>query len=539
VLEIYKKIFQFVFLVFVFSCIPLLVNSNVFASEKIISIPDGVSDFPIFKATPGARIVDCVPGANSSNLWVIQQWSNEQSLCLDTNNAPVDAECQGADLAKETSTARFCYYKNQKKVHMTLNTEGMSYQGCYINRDQNHLDNLGGYSIYLMNNLLSDFNNFSVPWLSLPKLSNLFLSTQYSTDFFQSTSCPVGVNDPIFGRDPAAMAYMDVFLTKVDPVTHSGSNTVMYHTVFYDNRPVWQTAGASSVNCSLPGAGTQFIAVSDTAAYYGMPIALPGTGVKTYQWDVLPRLKYALKYCLGNNVDMSNFRVTNFVVGNEMLNSTLMSNTFINPQARLVSNDLSTPVGFAEENVTPQCLASGWVCDADSFSTPLTVEFYDSGNLVGQTVANLSRTNIASSCGGKAVHGFNFPLSLSSGTHQITVKALDLDSFGNSSGTKITLLKSPGGVPGTITATCQAATPTPTISPTVTIQPTITPTATPTIYACDILGDVDCSGMVDGYDLTLLLGKFNQIVTGEKEDIDGSGQINSLDLAILFSNYGK
>jgi hypothetical protein len=61
-----------------------------------------------------------------------------------------------------------------------------------------------------------------------------------------------------------------------------------------------------------------------------------------------------------------------------------------------------------------------------------------------------------------------------------------------------------------------------------------TPTPTP---ACS-MGDVDCSGKVDAFDLVKLILKLGQNIGG-REDVDGSGQVNSLDLGILLSHFGQ
>ena len=88
--------------------------------------------------------------------------------------------------------------------------------------------------------------------------------------------------------------------------------------------------------------------------------------------------------------------------------------------------------------------------------------------------------------------------------------------------------------------------PTPTTGPTVTTGPTSTPTRTPTPTPvppsptpvhCTPLGDLNCSGRVDIFDLTILLGNFSSIsyVTG---DLNNNGRVDIFDLTILLGNFG-
>lgn len=63
-----------------------------------------------------------------------------------------------------------------------------------------------------------------------------------------------------------------------------------------------------------------------------------------------------------------------------------------------------------------------------------------------------------------------------------------------------------------------------------------TPSTTPT-PGCGQVGDIDCSGGVDGADLMLLLGSYG--TNGSNEDLDQSGMVTLFDLSVLLSNFGK
>ena len=83
--------------------------------------------------------------------------------------------------------------------------------------------------------------------------------------------------------------------------------------------------------------------------------------------------------------------------------------------------------------------SGGWTCDADSYSTPLTVEFYADGlkgtgsrldDPLNPVIADVTReAAVASNCGGNADHGFGFttPNSLKDGlTHCIYAYAINI-----------------------------------------------------------------------------------------------------------------
>lgn len=64
-------------------------------------------------------------------------------------------------------------------------------------------------------------------------------------------------------------------------------------------------------------------------------------------------------------------------------------------------------------------------------------------------------------------------------------------------------------------------------------------TAIKNVFNCGAPGDIDCSGVVNSLDLSMLISKFGQTVpAGTREDIDSSGKVNSLDLTILLANFG-
>lgn len=139
---------------------------------------------------------------------------------------------------------------------------------------------------------------------------------------------------------------------------------------------------------------------------------------------------------------------------------------------------------------TSSCTVStGWTCDPDNYTQPLTVRLYDGlanstgSNFIGETTANAQRESaVAALCGGNAFHGYNFttPESLKNNqTHAIHAYGINIGKGANS------LL---GSANITCAPTCTAATAPTGLSPNGIITPglrniTWNPVAGATRYA--------------------------------------------------------
>jgi len=309
--------------------------THTLASSRYIlaSPPKSLTSFSIYKATPGAAVIECETGGNPSKEWVIHQWNNEQSLCLDTNNAPADSQCLGANIARETNTARFCYWSAVKKVQMSTNTKNMSNQGC---GDDNPKDP-GGYSVYLSWDATKRLDWRSNGNYNIKNYKNLILSTNYQTNYYQASTC----HDP--SKEPVAFAYMNLIAGEIDPLTGNSLQTIFFQTVLYDKRG----PGISDyVNCNLPSSGGNgFIVIGiPITKINGQTMNNPGQPSKLYEWDILPPLLESIKKCQGADKDISNYKITGMFVGNEQSNTTIMTNTFENPKVEVVFKDSFSPM---------------------------------------------------------------------------------------------------------------------------------------------------------------------------------------------------
>lgn len=103
----------------------------------------------------------------------------------------------------------------------------------------------------------------------------------------------------------------------------------------------------------------------------------------------------------------------------------------VTAQAVLTVTD-PPPYGW-HDNSSCSSVAAGWTCDPSNFSEPLAVHVYrdgpaGSGTFVGAYTASDTRSDVASSCGGYANHGYNvpFPDALRDGqTHTYYTYAID------------------------------------------------------------------------------------------------------------------
>ncbi|MCB9654780.1 MAG: right-handed parallel beta-helix repeat-containing protein [Deltaproteobacteria bacterium] len=87
------------------------------------------------------------------------------------------------------------------------------------------------------------------------------------------------------------------------------------------------------------------------------------------------------------------------------------------------------PFGW-EDGIDGAGVVGGWACDANDYSKPLAIHFYEGSRFVGNTVASTTRESaVAQLCGGYANHGFRYqlPASVLDGQpHQITAYAINI-----------------------------------------------------------------------------------------------------------------
>lgn len=170
---------------------------------------------------------------------------------------------------------------------------------------------------------------------------------------------------------------------------------------------------------------------------------------------------------------------------------------FVTSLPQPTSTPIPTPKSpFGTHDTTDCTASSGWSCDGDNFSQPVTIHFYDGpvgngGTFLGSTTANIGSVgDLSGWCGGYSNHWFYFltPDSVKNGQpHNIYAYGINLGVSGYNSllwGSPKTITCQHTLTPSSTPASNPTISPsslTPTVTPTITITPTITPTLTPSI----------------------------------------------------------
>lgn len=95
----------------------------------------------------------------------------------------------------------------------------------------------------------------------------------------------------------------------------------------------------------------------------------------------------------------------------------------------------AAPIGWLD-SASCSMVAAGWACDSSNYNQALTINVYRDGQagaggvLIGTYTANASRPDVASSCGGTSLHGYNGASAASVGisdgvAHNIYAYAVD------------------------------------------------------------------------------------------------------------------
>lgn len=147
--------------------------------------------------------------------------------------------------------------------------------------------------------------------------------------------------DPILGNNPYGFAYFNVVATDIDPVSKVGRGTIFYQTILFDNRPEWQNPNMAYVNCGLAtsAASYPFMTITEPISKFNQPLFSLNQNSQNYNWDILPRIKYYLKQCKGENVDLANWKISGAFFGNELANTANMTSEFIDPKITLSTNE--------------------------------------------------------------------------------------------------------------------------------------------------------------------------------------------------------
>ncbi len=311
---------------------------------KILMLPNQ-TNFPIGVSRATKQFEYECNSDGSANVspqqYMITQQSNtsEQSLCKDSNR--VSDLCPGADLAKESSTMRSCYWSSQRRVLTSVNAANMPSRGCLIHADAYNRANPGGYA----NHLLADYTAAPDFWglqsYSLKNMSQLWLDLGVRLSDYGYEACAPGLVDRVTKTTtPVAQTILGLIFTAVDPITKKGSNTVFYQLQLYDSRDVFRTAEHSkNVDCSLSSSvsgASSFILIDNSLVYYGQKYPEIGGQPVSYSLNLMPQIIEGIKKCQGENADLSKYQLTSMFVGTEAMNGARLTSEFIDPKLSIV-----------------------------------------------------------------------------------------------------------------------------------------------------------------------------------------------------------
>lgn len=329
-------------------------NKPQFKSQKVdsdltIALSPDVSDFAINDGIPGSGKLECGSDQTSKG-WQIGQWNNdpEHSLCNKSSAVPKEKACKGADWERSSKTLNTCYWKNEKKFLMTVNTAAMKNQGCCVYCLAGARQHPGGYAIKLGWASKHDPKVANSDLLNVNNLSSLIVSTGFASTYYNAQPCSASVqrapaNAPKAPPGGVAHAHANLFFADIDTATKKVKRTIVFGATLWDSRANWSVKKKFYTNCNFATGAKRWTVITPPINYYrtptGGPITVPQPDNKTtdkieyYTWDVLPVLLSELKRCTN---DISGLRFTGAYFGNELFNGVTLTNIFVDPTIKLV-----------------------------------------------------------------------------------------------------------------------------------------------------------------------------------------------------------
>ncbi|BAO44508.1 hypothetical protein [Thiolapillus brandeum] len=262
----------------------------------------------------------------ASQGWVIKQWKNQDSLCHDKDPEPA-RDCPGASSEWSTSTSRYCHWKAERKVLLSMNAAKMRNHGC----NPNAKGNVGGFVSYLAwePKILPDFfkqrerymlRNMQEIFVRF-RFRNLKVDDAYECDRSQ-------VDKEAMHTKGIVHSYATATFSEIEPGTRRGTGrTIFYQILNYDARPKVQEHILQGrhvyLTCNYRNNKHSTMIYRDTVFEFGQPIAWPprkgGGDWVDYEFNLLAGMKRGIKECYGD-IDPGNFKFTGFHIGTEIKN---------------------------------------------------------------------------------------------------------------------------------------------------------------------------------------------------------------------------
>jgi hypothetical protein len=315
---------------------PASVASRVFMLPETDGLPVWSTDTKVNRISCNRQYKD------ASNGWVIKQWKNQDSLCNDKDPMPLP-DCADASSELSTNTSRYCHWKREKKLLLSIDAGKMENQGC----NPNAKGNVGGFVSYLAwePRILPDFYEQRQRYM-LRNLEEVMVSFRFrNLKVDDSFTCDESRVDKAAVHTRAIVhSYATATFSEIDPKTNRGTGrTIFYQILNYDARPKVQEAMLLGrhdyLTCDYRNNQHSTMIYRDTVLEFGQAIAFPpgenGGEFVDYEFDLLRGMKQGLKKCY-ENIDSGNFKFTGFHVGTEIKNGARHEFMIQNPQVEII-----------------------------------------------------------------------------------------------------------------------------------------------------------------------------------------------------------
>lgn len=278
----------------------------------------------------------------ASRGWVIKQWKNQDSLCTDKSPEPT-ASCAGASSELSTRTARYCHWKQEKKVLLSMDAGKMANRGC----NPNAKGNVGGFVSYLAwePKILPDFFKQGERYM-LRNMEEIFVRFRFRNlkvdDAYECDRSKVD-KDAVHTK-AIVHSYATATFSEIEPGTRRGTGRAIFYQILnYDARTKVQEHILQGrhvyVTCNYKNNKHSTMIYRDTVWEFGQPIAYPpregGGEFIDYEFNLLAGMKRGIKECYGD-IDPGNFKFTGFHIGTEIKNGALHEFMIEKPEIEII-----------------------------------------------------------------------------------------------------------------------------------------------------------------------------------------------------------
>lgn len=293
---------------------------------RLMALPK-IQGLPIWSTDTRVNRIACNRQyKQASQGWVIKQWKNQDSLCNDKDPQPTQA-CPDASSELSTRTARYCQWKDERRVLLSMDAGKMANHGC----NPNAKGNVGGFVSYLAwePKILPDFFKKRERYM-VRNMEEIFVRFRFrNIKVRDAYECDrKKVDKGAIHTKAIVHSYATATFSEIEPGTRRGTGrTIFYQILNYDARPKVQEHILQGrhvyLTCNYKNNRHSTMIYRDTAFEFGQPIAYPprkgGGDWVDYEFNLLAGMKRGIRECYGD-IDPGNFKFTGFHIGTEIKN---------------------------------------------------------------------------------------------------------------------------------------------------------------------------------------------------------------------------